>query len=100
MGCFWVILGVSHWDKMRNTELHSMGGLVMFMRRRWRWLGHVERMKDSRLPKCLLVCKPASGKRSSGGQKRRWNDVLMGALKRCNLLEEWTETVEDRYRDA
>ena len=77
-----------------------MGGLerveVMIMRRRMRWLGHVEIMKDCRLPKCLLVYKPVSGKRSAGGQKRRWDDVLMGDLKRCDLLEDWKETVQDR----
>ena len=85
---------------MRNTEVRSMGCLervdVMVMRRRLRWLGHVERMKDSRLPKCLLLCKPASGKRSAGGQKRRWNNVIMGDLKRCDLLEDWRETAQDR----
>ena len=78
-------MGVSHWDKLRNTQLRSMGGLerveVMIMRRRLRWLGHVQRMKDCRLPKCLVVCKPVIGKSSAGGQKRRWNDVLMGELK-------------------
>ena len=65
-----------------------MGGLerveVMVMRRRLRWLDHVERMKDSCLPKCLLVCRPASGKRSVGGQMENW--------KRCDLLEEWRES--------
>ena len=61
-------------------------------------MGLVERMKDCRLPKRLLVCKPVSGKSSAGGQKRRWNDVLMEDLKRCDLhvLEEWKETPEDR----
>ena len=39
------------------------------------------------LPKCLLVCRPAIGRRSVGGQKRRWNDVLMEGLKRFDLLE-------------
>ena len=53
-------------------------------------------MRDSRLPKCLLVCKPVNGKRSVGGQKRRWNDVLMGDLKRYGLLEDWKETAQDR----
>ena len=37
-----------------------------------------------------------SGKRSAGGQKRKWNDVPMGDLKRCDLLEDWKETVQDR----
>ena len=59
MGCLRVILGVTRWDKKWNTELRSMAGIerveVMVMRRRLRWLGHVERMADSRIPKGLLV---------------------------------------------
>ena len=27
MGCLRVLLGVSRWDKLRNTELRSLGGL-------------------------------------------------------------------------
>ena len=57
MGCLRVILGVSRWDKMRNTELRSLAGLerveIMLMRRRLRWLGHVQRMEGCRLPTCV-----------------------------------------------
>ena len=82
MCCLRVILGVSRWDEKRNTELRLKAGMerveVMVMRRRLRWLGHLERLDDTRLPKCLLVCRPQAGKRSVGGQKRRWNDVILG----------------------
>ena len=84
-----MILGVSCSDKLSKTNLQSMGGLqrveVMIMRRRLRWLGLVKRMKDCRLPKCLLVCKLLSGKRSVGGQKRSWNNVPLKDLNRCDL---------------
>ena len=93
MGCLRVILGVTRWDKKRNTELRSMAGIerveVMVMRRRLRWLGHVERMADSRIPKGLLVCRPLVGKRSVGGQKRRWNDLVILDLKKCDLIPDW-----------
>ena len=85
---------------MRNTELRSLGGLervdVMVMRRRLRWLGHVERMDTSRIPKCLLVSRPVRGKRSVGGQKKRWNDVVVSDLKRGDLLEDWRKITQDR----
>ena len=100
MGCLRVILGVTRWEKKRNTELCSMAGIerveVMVMRRRLRWLGHVERMDDTRLPKCLLVCKPQDGKRSAGGQKRRWNDLVLWDLKRCGLLPDWRDMACER----
>ena len=100
MGCLLVILGESQWDKKRNSELQSLGGLerveVMVMRRRLRWLGHMERMGISHLPKCLLVSRPLSGKRSVSGQKRRWNDVVVNDRKRGELLEDWEEIAQDR----
>ena len=46
MGCLWAILGVSRQDMKRNTEFRLMAGTerveVMVMRKRLRWLGHVE----------------------------------------------------------
>ena len=68
----------------------------MILQRRLRWLGHTERMKDSLLPKCLLVCRPAGGKRSVGGQKRRWNEVVKDYLKKCDLLADWRDVASQR----
>ena len=82
MRCVRVILGLTKWNKKRNTdcELRAMAGLerveVMQMRRRLRWLGHVARMEETRIPKYLLTCKPDGSKCSVGGQKRPWNDVV------------------------
>ena len=69
---------------------------MMVTRRSLRLECHVERMKDSCLPNFLLVCKPSSGKRSAGRQKRRWNDVLMENLEKCDLLWDRKETAQDR----
>ena len=95
-----VILGVTRWEQKRNTVLREMAGLerveVMLLRRRLRWLGHVARMEAARIPKCLLVCKPAGGKRSVGGQKRRWVDVVVEDLKKCELDTNWREQAQDR----
>ena len=60
---------------------------VLVMRRSLRWLGQVERMDVSCVPKRLLVSRPVRGKRSVGGQKRRWNDAVAGDLKRGDLME-------------
>ena len=99
-GCVRVILGLSRWDNTRNTELRARAGIarteVLLMERRLRWLGHVERMDNSRLPKCLLVCRPEEGKRSLGGQKRRWCDVVQDDLKSCHLLADWRQAASRR----
>ena len=77
---------------MRNAELRSLGGIekvyVLVMRGRLRWQGHVEKQDVCRVPKCLLVSMPVKGKRSIGGHKRRWNDVVVSDLKRGHLLED------------
>ena len=66
------------------------------MKRRLRWLGHVERREVSRLPRCFLVCRPVSGRRSVGVQKRRWCDVLVNDLKWCDLYDDWWKIGQDR----
>ena len=53
-------------------------------------------MPDERLPKQLLVSAPVGGKRSAGGQKRRWNDVVSSELKQCNLSGTWREQAQER----
>ena len=64
--------------------------------RRLRWLRHVERMADSWIPKCLLVCQTYGGKRSVGGQKRQWNDLVLSDLKKCDLLPDWRDMAHER----
>ena len=44
----------------RNTELRAMAGIerveAMVLRKRLRWLGHVERMNDTRTPASASSC--------------------------------------------
>ena len=76
----------------RVLYLWSIAGIervdVMVMRRRLCWLGHLEHLDGTRLPKCLLVCCPLGSKLSVGGQKMRWYDVIMRELKKCNLVSD------------
>ena len=55
-------------------------------------------MKDERVPKKLLVCAPEYGKRTAGGKRLRWSDVVTRGLKRCGLKESWRERAH--YRDS
>ena len=68
----------------------------MLMKRRLRWLGKVARMEETRIPKCLLMCKPDGGKHSVGGQKRQWIYVILGYLNKCELYTNWREEAQDR----
>ena len=52
-------------------------------------------MPEDRLPRQILMCAPAGGKRSAGGQKRRWNDVVASDLKKCNLSGTWREHAQE-----
>ena len=53
-------------------------------------------MDHSRVPRQLMVCRPEGGKRAPGGQKLRWNDVVMQDLKKGELLSEWRQVARDR----
>ena len=69
----------------------------MLKRSQLRWAGHVHRMDDDRIPKKLLYGELAEGKRSHGGQKKRYKDTLNTTLKDCKIDPcKWEETALDR----
>ena len=51
------------------------------MKERLRWLGHVLRMKDDRLPKIVLFGQPSRAKRKAGRPRLGWEDVIKKDLK-------------------
>ena len=59
------ILGITWQDRVSNTEVLSRANLpsmfTLLRQRRLRWLGHVYRMEDGRIPKDILYGKLASG---------------------------------------
>ena len=79
-----------------------------------RWLGHVLRMENSRLPRKFLLSKPEIGwKRSRGGQVMTWHREMkeatrkLAAVGQCRLpgwgpresAHKWLSTLEDMARD-
>ena len=58
-----------------------------------RWTGHVIRMPDERLPKKVFYGELQEGKRSQGGQKKRYKDILKAALKHFHIkIGSWEQT--------
>ena len=83
------IIGVSWKDKVPNTEVLRRSKSVTLEnhihRSLLRWVGHVIRMDDTRLPKQLLYGELAHGKRSVGRPKMRYKDNILKTLKACNI---------------
>ena len=74
------ILGVSWSDHVPNsTILHLTGSYdltTIIRQRRLRWLGHVHRMEDGRLPKDILYSEFYNAPRRTGRPKLRYKDVI------------------------
>ena len=69
--CVRSICEISMRDMLRNIEIRRRGNIEgvgsILQLKRLKWLGHIERMADSRRPKKLLVSKICGGKKSEGG---------------------------------
>jgi len=50
-----------------------------------RWVGHVVRMDDNRIPKQIFNGQWSSGKRPHCGPLRRYKDIVKVNMKRCGL---------------
>ena len=68
-----------------HTELSEKAGITpaehLLLQRQLRWLGHVIRMPDNRLPRRLLTV----GQRSVGRPKKRFIDHIKANLLKCNI---------------
>ena len=62
-----------------------------------RWLGHVRRMQDGRIPKDILYGKLATGSRLAGRPVLRYKDVCKRDMKTGNINPaDWEATAADR----
>jgi exonuclease III len=87
--CLQRILGLTWRDRVPHSEILMRTGCLsleaIMYRRQLRWLGHVVRMPDDRLPKQVLYGELQMGARSAGGQKKRQKDYFKATLRRCNI---------------
>ena len=83
------ILGISWQDKVTNADVLSRASLPtmysLFRQCRLRWLGHVHRMEDGRIPKNILYGELALGRRTTGRPHLRYNDVCVRDMKAVDI---------------
>ena len=101
MRCLRRIRDIKWSDKVRNNEVLARTGLsslyTLLRQRRLRWLGHVCRMADGRIPKDLLYGELASGSRVQGRPHLRFKDACkrdMKAPKPDPATESWWPQTE------
>ena len=95
------ILGISWSDRISNEAVHNKSCIpsiqAILSKHRLRWLGHVKRMDDSRLPKLLLFGQLATGTRAVGRPRLRFIDACKRDMKQCGInLNTWEKTALNR----
>ncbi|XP_078374398.1 uncharacterized protein LOC144657934 [Oculina patagonica] len=84
-------------DKVPDTEVLKQADLPSAItttrKAQLRWAGHVSRMPDDRIPKQLFYRELYSGKRTVGGQRKRYKDSLKISLKDFNINTDSLESL-------
>ena len=86
------------WRIRQNNELEAVikgENIVGFIKwQRIRWLGHIERMQDTAIPKKVLYGKLYATRRR-GRPKMRWLDDVSMDLRKMGI-NEWRDRARDR----
>ena len=101
MRCLRKICGIKWQDRVPNTDILARCNITsveaVLGRSRLRWCGHLARMPDSRIPKAIFFGELCQGKRTTGGQHKRYKDVFKATLKSHNIDHtHWERLSEDR----
>ena len=99
--CLRRILGIKWQDRVTNTAVlekaNSLSMHLMLCQRRLRWLGHVHRMDDGRIPKDIMYGELASGRRPTGRPALRFKDVCKRDMKLTDINSNtWESLADDR----
>ena len=107
INCLQQILGLKWWHRVPHTEIRRRAGVdsleAMIVQRRLRWVGHVIRMPENRLPRQMMYGQLTEGQRSVGGQRKRYKNCVNTSLKACGIPPNQLETLaesRDVWRDA
>ncbi|KOB79081.1 Uncharacterized protein OBRU01_01138 [Operophtera brumata] len=58
---------------------------------KWKWAGHIARVKDNRWSERVLHWWPRDGKRERGRPVRRWRDDIIAIA-----VKQWVRTAQSR----
>ena len=87
--CLPITLSIKWQDMVPDTEVLTRAGIpsihTILQKAQVRWAGHLTRMPDDHMPNQLLYGELCYGKRSLGGQKKRFNDILKKTLTSVNI---------------
>ena len=84
-------------EVLKRAEMQSIHTLLKLAQ--LRWTDHVTRIPEDCLPKKILYGEIEMGKRSHGGQKKRYKDTLKASLKDFNIpTESWEQIAQDRAK--
>ena len=87
--CLRKIARVKWQDRIPNTDVlitcGNMGIEAFLLKAQLRWVGHIMRMPDSRIPKQVFLGQLASGKRLQCGPVLRYKDAVKVNLKQCGI---------------
>ena len=88
--CLRKIWRVTWKDKIPNTEILPHCNITsvesIIMASQLRWSGHLARIRDDCVPKALMFELLEEDRRSRGGQRKRYKDVLKTTMKACNIV--------------
>jgi len=86
------------WKIRRNNELEAIikrENIVRFIKgQRIQWLGHIERMQDTAIPK-KMSCGKLYATRRRGRPKMRWLDDVSTGLRKLGI-NKWRDRARDR----
>ena len=97
------ILNIKWRDGVPDVEVlhraHTVSVEALVTVAQLRMAGHVRRMANNRLPKAVFYSDLRQGKRSHGGQKLRFKDVLKRHMKKTGISHDtWEEEAVQRVK--
>ena len=99
--CLRRIMGISWQERTPNKDVLERANIqsmyALLSQRRLRWLGHVRRMEDGRLPKDLLYSELTTGSRPVGRPRLRYKDVCKRDMRSTDINPDtWEAAAADR----